>query len=81
MTQQEIIDHIAQIIGDIATSKGLVAPKIGENTQLLGGGLPIDSLDLASVVVELEGITGYDPFKAGFVNFRSAGDLARLYQR
>jgi hypothetical protein len=81
MTQQEIILHIAQIIGDIAASKGLEAPKIGENTRLLGGGLPIDSLDLAAVVVELDSITGYDPFRAGFVNFRSAGDLARLYER
>ena len=81
MTQQEIILHIERIIGDIAVSKGLAAPKIDENTILLGGGLPIDSLDLASVVVELESITAYDPFKAGLVNFRSTRDLARLYQR
>jgi acyl carrier protein len=48
---------------------------------LLGGGLPIDSLDLAGLVVELELATGLDPFKDGFVEFRTAGELADLYSR
>jgi acyl carrier protein len=80
MNQQEIISQIEQIIGDIAATKGLEAPRIYPDTQLLGTGLPIDSLDLASLIVELESITGYDPFHGSFINFRTAGELAQLYQ-
>jgi acyl carrier protein len=81
MTQQEILQQVEIIIAKIAASKGASAPKITASTELLGGGLPIDSLDLASVVVELESFTGFDPFKAGFINFRTAGELAALYQQ
>jgi acyl carrier protein len=81
MTHQEVLNHIETILATIAASKGLAAPKIDPNMQLLGGGLPMDSLDLAALVVELEMVTGYDPFKAGFINFRTAGELAKLYQR
>jgi acyl carrier protein len=81
MNEQELLDLIKQVVDRIAASKGTTAPKIRPNTTLLGGGLPIDSLDLAAVVVELEQATGLDPFKAGFVNFRTAGELARLYRQ
>lgn len=81
MSEQELIDLIKQAIDRIAASKGTTAPKIVANTALLGGGLPIDSLDLATLVVELEQATGRDPFKEGFVDFRTAGELARLYRQ
>jgi acyl carrier protein len=81
MTQQELLQQIERLIRNIAASKGLTAPKVEANTLLLGTALPIDSLDLAAIVVELENLTGYDPFKAGFINFRTAGELASLYQR
>ena len=81
MTHEDVLEHIRKTIATIATSKGLRPPKVDADTMLLGGGLPIDSLDLASLVVELESFTGYDPFQAGFINFRTAGELARLYQR
>ena len=79
MTHEDVLEHIRKTIAAIAASKGLSAPAVDADTILLGGGLPIDSLDLASLVVELETFAGYDPFKAGFVNFRTAGELARLY--
>jgi len=81
MSEPELLDLIKVVVDRIATSKGTSAPKILPNTALLGGGLPIDSLDLASLVVELEQATGRDPFKAGFVDFRTAGELAQLYLR
>jgi acyl carrier protein len=81
MTQQELLHEIERLIRNIAGSKGLTAPKVAADTLLLGTALPIDSLDLAAIVVELENLTGYDPFKAGFINFRTAGELASLYQR
>jgi len=78
---QLVLQHIEEIVGDIAEAKGLARPTVGESMQVLGGDLPIDSIDLASVVLELETRTGYDPFKAGFINFRQVGELARLYSR
>ena len=81
MSEPELLDLIKVVVDRIATSKGTSAPKILPNTALLGGGLPIDSLDLASLVVELEQATGRDPFKEGFVDFRTAGELAQLYLR
>jgi acyl carrier protein len=81
MTEPEILVKIQEIIAQLAAAKGASKPQITPATLLLGGGLPLDSLDLASVVVELEQATGFDPFKNGFVNFRTAGELAKLYHR
>jgi acyl carrier protein len=79
MSEQELLQQIEKIVGTIAVSKGLLAPKVEANTVLLTE-LPIDSLDLAAVLGELQQLTNHDPFKAGFINFRTAGELARLYQ-
>jgi acyl carrier protein len=80
MTEQEVLRLIKDLLADIAESKGLKKPEIGADTQLLGGEVGIDSLDLASLVHQLEEATGRDPFRSGFVNFQTAGELARLYQ-
>jgi hypothetical protein len=40
----------------------------------------IDSLALALVIVKLEELTGKDPFKGGFISFRTVGELVRLYE-
>ena len=79
MSHTEILTHIQRILGDLANAKGVRIGTISESTTLLGGNLPIDSLDLAALVVELEEITGCDPFQAGFPDFRTAGELSRLY--
>jgi acyl carrier protein len=79
MSHREILDHIQRILVDLATAKGARIGTINESTRLLGGDLPIDSLDLAALVVELEEITGRNPFQAGFVDFRTVGELCRLY--
>jgi acyl carrier protein len=79
---QTMLTHIERIIGDIAAAKGASKPpRVHESMRLLGGELPIDSLDLAGILVQLESVTGYDPFKEGFINFRTVGELARLYER
>lgn len=80
MSEQELLQQIERIIGTIAISKGLPTPKVESSTILLME-LPIDSLDLAAVLGELQLMTNYDPFEAGFINFQTAGELARLYQR
>jgi acyl carrier protein len=79
MNADQVLDRLREIIATTAKSKGASVPCITADTVLLGGGLPLDSLDLAGLVVELENATGIDPFREGFVNFRTAGELARLY--
>jgi acyl carrier protein len=81
MSHTEILAHIQRILADLAKAKGVRIGTVGESTALLGGDLPIDSLDLAALVVELEEITGHDPFQADFPDFRTAGELSRLYAR
>ena len=40
-----------------------------------------DSLNLALLIVKLEERTGRDPFRLGFENFETVGELVALYQR
>lgn len=70
-----VIEETARIIRD----KGEDVPVLGPDTVFLGGDLPFDSLDLATLVVVLEQKTGRDPFREGFRQFRTLGELAALY--
>ncbi len=79
MTEQDVLEHIKRIVGQALDDKGLEVPPIEADTELLGGGVGIDSLDLAMLVRELEDVVGRDPFQDGFIEFRTAGELAKLY--
>lgn len=81
MDEPQVLANIEKIVGNILSSKGLPPPRIDANTELLGGDVGIDSLDLAMLVRELEDATGFDPFHEGFIEFRTAGELAKLYVR
>lgn len=76
----EIEAAIARILDRMIAEKGGTAPVIGGDTLLLGGTLPIDSLDLAVLVTELEQTTGRDPFSDGFIHFQTVRELAHLYR-
>lgn len=79
MNEQQVLGQITQIVQRILSEKGLDAPPIGPGTALLDGTLGIDSLDLAVLVRELEEVVGHDPFADGFIEFQTAGELAKLY--
>lgn len=79
MTESEVLQQIQTLVHNALSSKGVAKRPVEADTELLGGGLGIDSLDLAMLVRELEDITGDDPFKDGFIDFRTAGELAKLY--
>ncbi|MEO3388980.1 hypothetical protein [Mesorhizobium sp. CAU 1741] len=81
MTEQDVLKQIQDITNRILSDKGLGEANISSNTELLGGEVAIDSLDLATLVSELEEINGFDPFASGFIEFQTAGELARLYAR
>ncbi|AWB07416.1 hypothetical protein A6A40_20495 (plasmid) [Azospirillum humicireducens] len=70
---------IAEELGRIAADKGEVLPPLTADSRFLDGGLPIDSLDLATLLVVLEQRTGQDPFRDGFRQFTTVGELAALY--
>lgn len=70
---------IAKLVREAVGAKGKTAPEMTDDTLLLGGPLEIDSLDLATIVVNLTDTTQKDPFADGFVEFRTIGELARLY--
>lgn len=74
-----MLDLIAEETGRILRDKGEAVPPITAATVFLGGDLPMDSLDLATLIVVLEGRTGCDPFRAGFHRFTTVGELAALY--
>ncbi len=70
---------ITEELGRIAADKGETLPELTTDSVFLGADLPIDSLDLATLLVILEQRTGQDPFRAGFRHFTTLGELAALY--
>ncbi len=79
MNVDEVRGCIQKIVDGIRRQKGFPTVPLAEQTRFLDGQLGIDSLDLAVVVTELEQTTRKDPFKHGFRNFRTVGELARIY--
>ena len=71
MNRSETIASIVAIVNRVIEDKGERPVAIDPETPFLGGPLPIDSLDLATIVVELEAVAGTDPFKDGFIEFRT----------
>ena len=79
MNSEEVCGHIQTIVDRLLQQKGLPLVPLTQETRFLDGQVPIDSLDLAVLVTELEQATKVDPFKEGFRNFRTVGELAGLY--
>jgi len=79
MSSSEVVSLIQASLNEILNAKGAGPVSIAPETRLLGGEIPIDSLDLAELVLELQKSTGKDPFANGFINFESADDLSRLF--
>jgi acyl carrier protein len=81
LSEEAVLARIEAAVGEIAESKGAVQPKVTASSRMLGGELPIDSLDLATIVLQLDTETGQRPFEDGFIEFHTAGELAKLYSR
>lgn len=81
MNESQVLENISTIVNRMLEDKGRDPVRIDADTELLSGEVGIDSLDLAMLVRELEEVCGFDPFASGFIEFRKAGELARLYQR
>ncbi|MGB8771463.1 MAG: acyl carrier protein [Candidatus Korobacteraceae bacterium] len=75
----QLVSLIDKLVQDALNQKGLPPQPVSGETVLLDSSLGIDSLDLAAIVVQLSEETGKDPFEEGFIDFRTVGELARLY--
>lgn len=73
------LDLIRSELTQILIAKGAQIGEIAPETELLGGALDIDSLDLATLIVALEEQTGLTPFANGFVLFHTVGELSALF--
>ncbi len=79
MTTEEAQATIIGVVSEILRDKGKTQPALDGETILLGGGLGIDSLDLAVVVIRMGELAGKEPFEDGFIDFRTIGEMAQLY--
>lgn len=79
MSSAEIASTIQETLNRLLADKGAPSVTLSPETALLDGAVPIDSLDLAQLVLELQEKTGRDPFAAGFIEFRTVGELTKLF--
>ncbi len=79
MDKAQITQAIGAALKRIAADRGEPSVEFTGATLLFGDELSIDSLDLATVVVELQSLTGKDPFEAGFIEFQTVDELASLF--
>lgn len=80
MGTNEIVDLIREFTARRCDERGLPMPQLHQETVLLGDAIGLDSVDLATLVFELQEATGYDPFEQGFIGFRTVGELAGLFE-
>jgi acyl carrier protein len=81
VSEETVLARIEAAVGEIAVSKGAAQPQVTAASRMLGGELPIDSLDLATIVLRLDAETGQRPFEDGFIEFHTAGELAKRYSQ
>ena len=74
---EKILTHTKAMIEE----KDEPVPTLNAAFTFLSDDSPLDSLDLATLIVTLEEETGLDPFRDGFVEFRTIGELAALYDK
>jgi acyl carrier protein len=77
-----MIDYYQLVVNEtlsLLQEKGVVDITVQPDSQFFRD-LTMDSLDLATLIVNLEQKAGFDPFRAGFVTFATVRELANLYQ-
>lgn len=79
MANTSLRETIVSVINKVRTDSGRdsLSPK---DEDALMSEIGLDSLDLAQLVAELEGVLGIDPFRSGGKTARTLGDLVAVYQ-
>jgi acyl carrier protein len=76
----DVVQIILDSLRDFMAEKKLDVPDtLGPDSAFLQGDLPIDSLDLAVLLLILEEKIGHDPFRDGFKAFNTVAELAAIY--
>ncbi len=76
----DITEVVIETIREVMNQNDLEESTLTAETSILSD-TSLDSLALAEVIVHLELKTQKDPFAGGFTNFRTIGELARLYEQ
>lgn len=76
-----VLSLITQYCEALCKSRGVeLDVTIDDGFIFLSDCSPFDSLDLAVIVTDCSVKLGVDPFKSGFKEFRTAGELAGLFE-
>jgi acyl carrier protein len=75
-----ITDIVIDSIREVILQNDLEESSLTPDTAILND-TSLDSLALAELLIILEGKTRKDPFADGFINFRTVGELAKLYEQ
>jgi acyl carrier protein len=73
-------DVVLKAIERVCADKGDPVRVLSDQDALFDGGLGFDSLDMATIVAELDLALRIDPFAASTPTFRTVGDLIALYE-
>jgi acyl carrier protein len=80
----DIARQVKGAIAEVLSSRSALPPggaaALSDDALLLGGDFEMDSLDLATMIVNLQDATGKDPFADEFVEFRTIGELVELFR-
>jgi acyl carrier protein len=66
-------------IARVRAERGAPAVPLSDDAVLGEGGLGLDSLDVATVVAELDALLNKDPFAEGVQRFRTVAEFVKLY--
>jgi acyl carrier protein len=78
MDREAVMAFLIERFRALSRAKGLPSAALSADTPLFSGA-GVDSLDLATIIVELETTTGVEPFKVRVPEFRTIGELAALF--
>jgi len=77
---EDMSSIVARAIEEVMVENRKPKVAFDGNSRILSD-LGLDSLNLALLIVKLEERTGRDPFRDGFQNFQTVGELVTLYQK
>jgi len=77
MTPREIV---LSTITQVCVDKGQAPKRLADDDLLGEQGLGLDSLDMATIISELDARLRIDPFANGAPAFRTVGEFVRLFE-
>lgn len=77
--ESDVNDFIIGQIETLLMQKNAVHTSVQGSTHILAE-TELDSLDLATLLVNLEMHFGFDPFREGFIQFQTVSELIALYE-